>query len=316
MHIPSFKHVAIAACAVAAIAATPASAAPIQAQLRVEGPDGTLESGRYYVNDSWTFDTAKSCGGTGDEKTLQGPTALGLLGHGTGFNRRLDPIDVSDEFDFGLFVCAIGGHTPGGNAFWGFRVNHAEAQVGADQFALEDGDSVLWSYIDFDSGLNTGKELVLQTADDWVKRGEAADVRILEFDAEGNAMPAAGVQVAGELTDENGDATITFDQPGRAVVRGTRGSDIATARKRFCVWEESQDECETLPLARIIGTAEADRLEGTSIPERIRARKGDDHINVRDGGVVDVVSCGRGKDTVIADEDDRIRGNCERVKRR
>lgn len=316
MHIYSFVRAVLAACVLAAVAVTPVSAAPIQAQLRVEGPSKTLDQGNWYVNNSSTFTTTKSCGGTGARKTLEGPTALGLLNYGADFNPRLDPVGVSDEFDFGLFVCAIGDFPATGNGFWGFRVNHAEAQVGADQYPLKAGDSVLWTYIDFDTNLHTGKELVLMTADNWVKKGRSAEVRILEYDAEGKAVPAVGVEIGGEETDATGDATIKFTKAGRPVLRGFRGADIPTAPTRFCVWEKSKSECETLSLATVVGTGKADVLKGGAVPETIVGRGGKDRINVRDGGTVDVVKCGAGNDVVIADKADRIKRDCETAKRK
>jgi hypothetical protein len=316
MHIPSFLRVALAACALAAVAATPAMAAPVQAQLRVEGPNGQImDPGFWYLNDTATLAAATSCGGSGAEKTLTGPTALGIVDYGARYNQKITPVEVSDQFDFGLFVCSIGGVAPQGEAFWGFRVNHVVAEVGADQYQLKPGDRVLWTYTDFSAGINSGNELVLQTTDDWVKAGESAEVRILEYDFAGNGSPAAGVQVGGQVTDAAGEATIPLPDAGRFVLRGIRGSDIPTAPKRICVWENAPTECETLSHGRIVGTTGADQLKGGSVPEFLVGRRGNDRFNVRDSAT-DVVSCGPGDDVVIADKFDRARRDCEQVKRK
>ena len=55
----------------------------------------------------------------------------------------------------------------------------------------------------------------------------------------------------------------------------------------------------------------------TDIPQpgadTVNGGDGDDHIYVRDGEA-DEVSCGDGRDVVIADSQDVIRKNCERVR--
>lgn len=316
MHIPSFLRSALVACAMVVLAAGSASAAPIQNQLRVEGPAGDiLDPGFTYLNDATSFGTDKSCGGSGESKALEMPTPLGLLQYGANYNGQVTPVGVSDEFDFGLLVCRIGEYPATGEGFWGYRVNHVVAEVGADQYPLKPGDEVLWHYTDFSTGVNSGNELVLQTTDDWVKKGESAEVRVLEFDFAGKGAPAAGVQVGGQVTDANGEATIPLPDAGRFVLRAIRGSDIPSAPKRLCVWEDAPNECETLSLGRVVGTNGKDVLRGSNVPEFLVGRGGSDRFKVRDG-LTDVISCGRGRDTVIADEFDRPRRDCEKVKRK
>jgi hypothetical protein len=66
----------------------------------------------------------------------------------------------------------------------------------------------------------------------------------------------------------------------------------------------------------VVGTDRADRIRGTKNPERITGRRGRDRIRSRGDGEADSVRCGRGKDVVRADQLDRVRPNCETVRRK
>jgi hypothetical protein len=316
MHFHSLKAAAFAACVLTATAAAPATAAPITAKLRVEAAGKALDRGYRYVTDTTTFKTSNSeaCGGSGKTDTVNGPTALGVLVDAADYNARLRPVEVSDQFEFGLFVCGIGGHQSG-DSFWGLRVNHAEAQVGGDRYALRTGDEVLWTHITFD-GANSGSELVLESEDRSVQVGEPVEVQVLAYGAEGNSTPAEGVTLAsGVMTDATGRAELVFDAASRPTVRGTRGNDIPTEPKRFCIWETSETECDGFTRERTVGTESPDRIVGIAAPEFILGRGGNDVIRARGGGA-DIIRCGTGRDRVRADRQDRVGGGCERISRR
>jgi hypothetical protein len=318
MHIHSCLRAALAACVLAVLAAAPASADPVVAKLRVEAGGKALDPGNRYVNDTVTFDTAKTstCGGSGDSKTLEGPTALGALVQGSDYSRRLRPVEVSDEFPFGLFVCGIGGYSSSPTQFWGLRVNHAEATVGGDQYRVKPNDEVLWSLIQSPTGPNSGRELVLVAPDRTVRKGRRIAVRVLAYDGEGTAEPAAGVALTGgAVTDAKGKARLRLGKAGRWLVRGTRGTDIPTVPTAFCVWAESKDECDGVALERTVGTDGRDSIDGIRAPEAILGRGGRDSIDARGGGI-DTVGCGKGRDSVVADEHDRVGGDCEKVTRK
>lgn len=57
-----------------------------------------------------------------------------------------------------------------------------------------------------------------------------------------------------------------------------------------------------------------DEIDGGDGRDAIKAGRGDDTIDVRDRKR-DTVDCGTGKDTVVADPEDRLKG-CEKVTRR
>jgi Ca2+-binding RTX toxin-like protein len=55
-----------------------------------------------------------------------------------------------------------------------------------------------------------------------------------------------------------------------------------------------------------VGGAGSDRISGGA---------GNDVIRAKDG-TRDVIRCGAGRDTVVADRSDKVRKDCERVRRR
>jgi hypothetical protein len=70
----------------------------------------------------------------------------------------------------------------------------------------------------------------------------------------------------------------------------------------------------TAGAAAITGTNRADFLRGGPRTDRVQGRGGNDRIKV-DGGRVDSVRCGRGRDLVNADPTDRVAADCETVAR-
>jgi hypothetical protein len=63
------------------------------------------------------------------------------------------------------------------------------------------------------------------------------------------------------------------------------------------------------------GTSKTDTIVGTNAADTIKARGGNDFIQVAFGGK-DRVDCGAGKDVVSADQSDVVAGNCDVVSRR
>lgn len=78
---------------------------------------------------------------------------------------------------------------------------------------------------------------------------------------------------------------------GRDLLRGTRGADL------------------------VCGLGGNDRVAGGAGNDRLFGEQGDDWIDSRDRGF-DVVGCGPGRDTALADPSDLVAIDCERVRRR
>jgi hypothetical protein len=321
MHIHSLKRAALAACAVAVLGASSASAASVTTQLRVEAGGHDIGPGWLYAHDSASYETSTSsaCGGSGDSASITGPSALGLLVQGSDYTRRLDPVQISDKFEFGQFVCGVGSYTGSDSAFWLYKVDHVAPEVGGEQFPINRShEEVLWYFSDTTTGTNTGNELFLSLGSNVVRAGAPVEVTVLEYDAAGESTPAADVRIVGgggAMTDANGTAILTFDDPGRQFIRGVRGIDVPTDGQRLCVWEDSKSECNQFIWGRVVGTDGDDRISGTDQPERFIGRDGDDRITSRGDDVADTVRCGPGKDVVRADARDRVARNCEKVRR-
>lgn len=77
---------------------------------------------------------------------------------------------------------------------------------------------------------------------------------------------------------------------GRDRLRGTRGADL------------------------VCGLGGNDRVAGGAGNDRLFGEQGNDWIDSRDSGF-DVVGCGRGRDTALADPGDLVGGDCESVRR-
>ena len=93
------------------------------------------------------------------------------------------------QTSFGPFVDQIGRFPAAGNSGWVYKVNGVSPPVGADQYRLRDGDSVLWYWADFDATTFAGPAtLVLEktsprcfaafSQDDNGRRTPATDVRV------------------------------------------------------------------------------------------------------------------------------------------
>ena len=317
MHIHSLKRAAIAACAVAVLAGSPAVADAVTTKLRVEADGHDIGPGFRYVHDSVSYETSTACGGTGKSYTIDSPSALGLLIQAADFTRALRPVQISDEFDFGKFVCGVGAFEGSDTAYWSYKVDHVLPEIGADQFPLNRSQhEVLWYFTNGAS--NSGDELELTLSDNVVKAGKPVGVSVKSYDVNGTASPAAGVTLQGAgdvMTDANGEATLVFDA-GRPFIRGVRDPDIQTDTLHLCVWEDSASECDRWLTGWTVGTKGDDRIRGGENPERIAGRAGDDRINSRHDGAADSVRCGRGDDVARVDKRDRVRGNCEIVRRK
>ena len=305
----------VAAAATVAFAIPSTATAAEQADLRVEGAGKPLAAATY-LTDTARIKTASSstCKGSGDVKTVQGPTALGLLWSAAGLNSRLRPLAVSDEFDFGLLVCGISSFVGGDTAYWLYKVDHKSPEVGADQFPLKGGEEVLWFFSDTTSNVNTGDELVLK-APARAKPGGTVAVRVWSYDSAGKRTPAAGALVQGEdeaTTDAQGRATIATPERGTLRLRAERSADIPSQTASVCI--TAKPSCPSRRGKRIFGTAKADRIAGTKGPDTVASGAGADRVSVRGGGR-DSVRCGKGRDRVSADSSDRVGRDCEVVKR-
>jgi Ca2+-binding RTX toxin-like protein len=306
----------------------PATAgASVGADLRVVGPGGQLADLTQY-SDTTTVPTSPQAvcfgpgsNGSGQDSTMSGPTALGIVGEAAKSRGPLNPLLLSDKYvpdGFGLAVCGIGGFMAEGNAFWYVKVDHKGLQVSGSLFEIHPGDQVLWTLV---PNYPPGDELAMNAP----VRGPAGmplAVQVLAYADDGTVAPAAGATISGgaspAITDESGNATVTLSGAGPHQIQATRGADIPSEVTDVCAF----DNATACPVARgrlmvgsdgnddITGTAGNDQIMPRAGDDRVRALAGDDRIDIRGGGK-DRVNCGGGNDTVKLGKGDKATKNCE-----
>jgi hypothetical protein len=230
-----------AACALAFVLALSTAAVAVAkgvpADLRVVGSDGevlteqTLQAGTTSVPTSPKATCfGKGTGGSGKAVTIQGPTALGLLGRAAKATPSLQPLLLTDAFDFGLGLCGIGGSEATSKLSWYLKVNHVNPELGGEAVKLHAGDEVLWALAAFPYP----DELAL-VAPDRVMSGQPFGVRVFSYDEKGRKKPAAGVTVRGAEAPTGGDGrtTVVLTKPARLIAR--HGKDIPSNRESVCV---------------------------------------------------------------------------------
>jgi hypothetical protein len=116
-------------------------AGPVTAKtvnVRIEGKTSTVWSGEV------TFTTSTITDKNGDTCTLNYPTAIGAIHAASaagGFSLVIDsmfsPVD---------YVESVDGEAASGFEGWMYRANWASPNLGAKEYALSDGDTILWMY--------------------------------------------------------------------------------------------------------------------------------------------------------------------------
>jgi hypothetical protein len=313
---------AAAAALTCALCAGPASATQTY-KLRVEGQAAAVDPGTHYALPSTTaanrgsLNAAGTCVESGSKLPVAAGSALGLLVSAAEANPDLRPVVVAED-PFGKRVCSAGGLVERDTPFsgWLFRYNHLAPPLSAELVAIGASDEILWSFADFGNGTNTGEELVLDAPVRSTPGSVAVTVRAISFD--GNVTPAPNGTVilggASPATTVGGSAAVPVAEGEtelRAVGPGAAPTQIPSEALSLCV-DSDLGDCPAKRGRRVIGTNEKDGLKGTGGPDTIRSRGGADKIRVK-GGDRDVVNCGRGRDTVIADGADKLR-RCETVR--
>jgi hypothetical protein len=264
-------------------------------------------------------------GGSGDRVRLPGPTAMGLLATAGDANDALSPLSVTDEFGFGLGLCAIGAVEADESNFWSVTLNHQASQVGGDQVSLSNGDEVLWVLTEFPPD----PELQL-TAAPGTTPG-TLEVQVVEWNCSTDfpppdpvctSAPAEGATVSGgaapAIADDEGAADVSLPAAGKYTLQASEEGHLASNLAKVCV-AATEGECPDPgddPGRTIIGRDRDDDFAATGGWDVVRARGGDDRVDISAGGE-DRVNCGGGRDRVLraeGDTDDTIAANCEKVK--
>jgi hypothetical protein len=238
--IVSFRLAAACALALLVTFALVASAAAkgLSAELRVVGSGGKVLAEKTVVAGTTSIKTSPKAtcfgagtGGSGKPATLKGNTAMGLLARASKSTPALQPMLISDHFDFGIALCGVGSSIAKGKASWYLKVNHRSLAVGGDQATIHAGDEVLW---DLAPSYPYPAELAL-SAPASAKKGEPFSVRAFTYDEKGHRKPAAGVKVTGAAapTGSDGRTEVTLSKPAKLIAR--QSGAIPSARAAVCV---------------------------------------------------------------------------------
>jgi hypothetical protein len=233
-----------AACAlVAALSLTIVGSAVAKgsADLRVVGTGGKILAEKTVTTANVSVKTSPKAtcfgtgsGGSGESVAVKGNTGLGLLARGAKNTAALNPLLISDSFDFGLALCGVGRSVAKGGTSWYLKVNHKGAMVSADAAKIKAGDEVLFALAKSDPKTFAYPEELSLVAPAKARAGKAFTVTAYSYDDKGKRKPAAGVKVSGAAgtTDSAGRVTVTLSKPRRLLA--TKG-DLFPDRAAVCV---------------------------------------------------------------------------------
>jgi hypothetical protein len=283
----------ILAGALAALAlSSPAFAAgPADVTVRVEGVEQTL------VPRTPVTTTAAPVNKSGNEgETCTGTSAAGALEIATGG----DWTGTWYGAGFGYSVDRIKSETHGlGSTYYSLWLNNRESQVGVCGIELQTGDEVLLfvgrcDYSVEEQRCTNPPVLPLGIdAPDVAAPGAVVNVKVVEYDTQGNPTPVAGATVSGgdsaSSTNADGIAAVTFSTRGERFVRATRPNRAPTESEPVCVTDGADGFCGTTrpgdpappvtaappapdrlaPLASILGIAEQQVFGRAAAPRKL-----------------------------------------------
>jgi hypothetical protein len=250
-----------------------ASAAPTAVDVRIEGKTSTIFDAPV-TTDGKTVTTA--AGGTHVcDGTNLGASPVPVANA----TSALDDAAIKGGFDWDgtwsgpgypdYFITRIAGETeivapwPGGE-YWSVFVNGIATSTGGCQALVKAGDEVLWSYDAFNKvgglklaapgGTRPGVPIVARATDIATGAG------------------VAGVTIGSETTGADGNASLTFAEPGIYNLKADKADRVRSRAVRVCVDPPGAEECtygdKTAPLVRLDTPALASSLArvGNRIP--------------------------------------------------
>jgi hypothetical protein len=269
--------------------ASPAAAAPVTVDLRIEGPTRTLFEGPVTTDVRpfrFTGDPVEhTCDGTA---AISGPSATPVPTRGAAVAEAAErtPFTIAGTWhpQFGATFTSIAGESvafdPASNRFLVEYENGQPTQLGACADDIVPGDRVLFAY-------GTGNEPLLDlTGPATARPGETIAVRVTDA-RNGGAVP--GAAVAGAQTGADGTATVgPLTTRGVNDLKATKADAIRSNRLRVCVTDGADGTCGTntpggsqgaagpvardtvAPLARIGGIRDEQRFSRRRAPRELR----------------------------------------------
>jgi hypothetical protein len=255
----------------AALLATPAAAAPVTVDLRIEGPSRTLFEDPVTTDVrpfQFSGDPANhQCDGTttGDSSQQPVPTrgaavvASAVAITGTWFD-AFGPSFSTVAGDSVAFDSATG-------RFLAEYKNGQFASVGACADPIQNGDKVLFAY-----GAGTERLLAL-SGPATARPGEAVTVRVTDA---GTSEPVGGASVGGQLTGADGSATVGPLAAGQHDLKAAKSGTIRSNRLRVFVGTPSPPQASmrdtTAPTATVLGIRDGQRFSRRRAPRELRGR--------------------------------------------
>lgn len=225
------------AFAFAAWGTSPASGAPADVDLRVEGSARTL-SERALTTD------AKRVTQDGTSYPCDGTNAKANPSPGPTMTAALDDASALDEYTWDgtwfasledFFIDRIGPDRNSGPANWGLVLNWRQTERGGCQTRVSPGDEVLFAY-DLFSKLH----LLKLIAPRFAQTGESFQVKVVDG---ADQEPIAGASVEGVLTGADGLATLSYGSAGLRRPKATRVDSLRSNAASICVYDAGTPPC-------------------------------------------------------------------------
>lgn len=259
---------ALAACALGAslLGATTAVASPASVDLRIEGRNGTIFEGPVTTDAKTVTPSSgdnRRCDGTnggGNPPGSPGPTPTTALDDGA----RVGNFTWDGTYDSGFndyLVNRIGPESSGSSDYWGLFVNYESSSVGGCQRVVTPRDEVLWSRI----GFSTSTALKL-TGPASGTTGRPVTVRVTDG---ANGQPLSGATVGGAATGADGNAQLSYSEPGIYRLKAERPESVRSNGLSVCVDPPGADPCTSTDKA---GPGVNVRLPGKLASARGRSR--------------------------------------------
>ncbi|MDZ4232148.1 MAG: prenyltransferase/squalene oxidase repeat-containing protein [Candidatus Pacearchaeota archaeon] len=146
---------------------------------------------------------------------------------------------VIENTDFGSYLSSVAGETAQGVSGWLYRVNWISPSIGAADFDLVQGDSLLWHY-----GIGSTQPLRLTTGNETYTTGSQVSGIVQTYDGTSWAgLEGASVLVAGETfqTTAGGSFAFLADESGVFEVRAEKEGFVRSPIAVVIVGESIQE---------------------------------------------------------------------------
>ncbi len=211
---------AVALCALA-VGASTASATSALVKVRIEGATSTiferpvLVEGRNVTTESGGTHKCNGTNNGANPEPVPVPTAaLADAAEKGGFTFDGEWFPEFEDF----FITRIAETKQTETEFWGVLVNYEFTPVGGCQFALHNGEEVLWAFNAFNA-----EHFLKLASPHLATTGHPITVKVTDGKT---GEPIAGAVVEGVTTNGSGEAAITFTSPGIKHLKASKAGSV------------------------------------------------------------------------------------------